>query len=117
MGKIMAIRTFPWRMDMGASADTKFAINRTQFGDGYAQLSSVGINNKSKSWTGTKTGKLGTVIEPMMAFIDDHAGAIPFTWTDPHSKTSQYTCAGYSTPQRKGDFWQITLIFEQFTSP
>ena len=69
----MAIQTFPWQMDMGATADKQYRVNKTQFGDGYAQLSSIGINNIIKNWSGTKTGALDTVIKPIEAFIDEHA--------------------------------------------
>ena len=110
----MALQTFIWKMDMGAAADTQFAVTKIQFGDGYRQLSSSGINNKRKDWIGTKTGDFTTVIKPIMDFIDSHAGVTPFLWTDPHGQTKQYTCTGYSTPQRKGNFWQISLKFEQF---
>lgn len=54
------------------------------------------------------------IIKPIMEFIDDHAGVKPFLWQDPWGDVKQYTCSGYSTPQRKGDHWQITLNFEQF---
>lgn len=110
----MAIKTFNWRMDVGATLDTQYRVNRTQFGDGYAQLSSQGINNKIKRWSGTKTGDFATVIKPILDFLDDHAGVMPFLWTDPHGNTRQYTCNGASTPQRKGNFWQISLNFEPF---
>ena len=112
----MAIKTFPWQMDMGAALNTQYRVNKTQFGDGYAQHSSFGINNKTKNWSGTKTGDLETVITPILDFLDEHAGVTPFLWTDPHGKTKQYTCTGASTPQRKGNFWQITLNLEQFMS-
>lgn len=110
------LKTFNYNMDAGAATTVGFRVNRTQFGDGYAQLSSYGINNKIQNWTGTKTGEFATVIAPIMSFIDEHQGTVPFTWTDPHGKTSAYTCAGYSAPQRRGNFWQISLEFEQFTS-
>lgn len=116
VGNDMAIQTFPWQMDMGATADKQYRVNKTQFGDGYAQRSSIGINNTTKNWSGTKTGDLETVIKPITVFLDDHAGVLPFYWTDPHGNTKQYTCAGVSIPQRKGNFWQITLNFEQFMS-
>lgn len=112
----MTLKTFNWRMDAGATLDTQYRVNRTQFGDGYAQHSSFGINNKRKTWSGTKTGDFNTVIAPILDFLDSHAGVIPFLWTDPHGNTKQYTCAGASTPQRKGNFWQITLNFEQYIS-
>jgi len=112
----MAIKTFPWQMDMGATPTTQHRVNKTQFGDGYAQFSSFGINNKIRNWSGTKTGQIDNVIKPIMNFIDEHAGVTPFLWTDPFGETKQYTCSSYSTPQRKGDYRQISLNFEQFMS-
>ena len=64
-------------MDMGATLDTQYRVNKTQFGDGYTQRSSTGINNTIKNWSGTKTGDLETVIKPIEAFLDDHAGVRP----------------------------------------
>ena len=49
------MQTFRWKLDMGASGDTQFAVNKVQFGDGYTQYSTHGINNKRKAWSGTKT--------------------------------------------------------------
>lgn len=109
-------KKFPHNLDMGASEEVKYNRTVTRFGDGYAQYHYTGINNKNRTWTGNKTGDLETVIKPIMDFIDEHAGVTPFLWTDPFGIESLYTCAGYSTPQRKGNFWQIALNFEQFTS-
>lgn len=109
-------KTFDYRFDMGATPNVDFRNTKTQFGDGYAQYYFAGINNKAKTWSGTKTGDLETVIKPIMAFLDEHAGVVPFIWTDPHGETLHYTCRGYSAPQRKGNYWQIALNFEQFTS-
>lgn len=108
------MQVFDWRMDMGATADVAHSVNVVRFGDGYEQRHSMGINNRRVTWSGTKTGDLNSVIKPIMQFIDSHAGVRPFLWTDPHGKTAAYTCSGYSTPQRKGNFWQISLKFEQF---
>ena len=108
------MKTFTWDIDASSSETTAHSVNKVQFGDGYEQVSSFGINNKRKAWSGTKTGDLATVIQPIMDFIDAHQGALPFLWTDPHGQTKQYTCGGYSTPQRKGNFWQISLKFEPF---
>lgn len=110
------MQTFNFKMNMGVAKDTQFRVNRTQFGDGYAQLSSHGINNKTQSWSGTKTGDYETVIKPIEQFIDAHAGVKPFLWTDPNGHTKQYICTGYNSSQRKGNFWQISLKFEQFIS-
>lgn len=106
-------KEFAWSMDMGAAADIQHKINKTQFGDGYAQRSPNGINNKVLNWSGVKTGDFETMIDPIIQFLDEHGGVTPFLWTDPHGNTNKYTCAEYTASQRKGNFWQITLKFEQ----
>ncbi|MDO4895646.1 phage tail protein [Moraxella sp.] len=107
------LKTFAWKMNMGASASTRHSVIKTQFGDGYAQRVSVGMNNKRTDWSGSKTGDLERVIKPIERFLDEHAGVIPFHWTDPHGQTNQYICQDYEVAQRKGNFWQISLKFEQ----
>ena len=109
----MTLKTFNWQMNMGASADVRHHITKTQFGDGYTQRVSHGINNKRTDWSGSKTGDLNTVIKPIMAFLDEHQGVKPFLWTNPHGETAKYICQDYSVSQRKGNFWQISLKFEQ----
>lgn len=107
------LKTFGWRLNMGPSADVRYNTTKTQFGDNYTQRVSHGINNKVKDWSGEKTGDYDTVIKPIEDFLDEHKGAIPFWWTDPHGITAKYTCADYQVSQRKGNFWQISLKFEQ----
>ncbi|WP_254596975.1 phage tail protein [Moraxella bovoculi] len=107
------METFAWKMNMGASASTHHAVSKTQFGDGYAQRVSFGINNKRTDWSGEKTGDYDTVIKPIADFLDEHKGVVPFLWTDPHGNTARYICQDYEVSQRKGNFWQISLQFEQ----
>lgn len=107
------MKTFTWKMNAGASSQIHHTHTKTQFGDGYAQRVSVGINNKRTDWTGSKTGDLNTVIKPIMNFLDEHKGVMPFLWTDPHGQTNKYVCQDYEVAQRKGNFWQISLKFEQ----
>ncbi len=107
------LKTLKLKLNMGASSDTKYAVNETQFGDGYAQRVSFGINNKRTYWSGTKTGDLDTVIKPIITFLDEHKGVVPFWWTDPLGETNKYVCAEYPISQRKGNFWQISLKFKQ----
>lgn len=109
----MGLKTFTWQMNMGASASTHHAVSKTQFGDGYAQRISHGINTKHTDWSGSKTGDLSSVILPIQDFLDEHKGVIPFLWTNPYGVTAKYVCQDYEVNQRKGNFWQISLKFEQ----
>ncbi|AKI27254.1 hypothetical protein [Moraxella phage Mcat6] len=101
---------------MGASASVHHAVSKTQFGDGYAQRVSHGINNQRMDWSGSKTGDWQTVILPIKTFLDEHKGVIPFLWTNPHGQTKKYVCENYEISQKKGNFWEISLKFEQSNS-
>ena len=101
---------------MGASASVHHNITKTQFGDGYAQRVSHGINNQRTDWSGSKTGDWQTVILPIKTFLDEHKGVIPFLWTNPHGQTKKYVCENYEISQKKGNFWEISLKFEQSNS-
>lgn len=109
----MSLKTFTWKMNMGASADARHNVQVTRFGDSYAQRVSHGINNKVMDWSGEKTGDYDTVIKPIADFLDEHAGLKPFLWQNPHGTTAKYVCQNYTISQRKGNFWQISLKFEQ----
>ena len=110
------MKTFTWKMNMGASASVHHNITKTQFGDGYAQRVSHGINNQRMDWSGSKTGDWQTVILPIKTFLDEHKGVIPFLWTNPHGQTKKYVCENYEISQKKGNFWEISLKFEQSNS-
>ena len=110
------MKTFTWKMNMGASASVHHAVSKTQFGDGYAQRVSLGINNQRTDWSGSKTGDWQTVILPIKTFLDEHKGVIPFLWTNPHGQTKKYVCENYEISQKKGNFWEISLKFEQSNS-
>ncbi|WP_126705148.1 phage tail protein [Moraxella catarrhalis] len=110
------MKTFTWKMNMGASASVHHNITKTQFGDGYAQRVSHGINNQRTDWSGSKTGDWQTVILPIKTFLDEHKGVIPFLWTNPHGQTKKYVCENYEISQKKGNFWEISLKFEQSNS-
>ena len=115
-GIFMSLKTFTWKMNMGASASVHHNISKTQFGDGYAQRVSHGINNQRMDWSGSKTGDWQTVILPIKTFLDEHKGVIPFLWTNPHGQTKKYVCENYEISQKKGNFWEISLKFEQSNS-
>ncbi|OAV29027.1 tape measure protein [Moraxella catarrhalis] len=57
--------------------------------------------------------QINTVILPIKDFLDAHKGVKPFLWTNPHGQTKKYVCENYEISQKKGNFWQIGLKFEQ----
>ena len=112
----MNYETLNINLDMGAKSSSNMSIKSTQFGDGYKQLYSFGINNKSQNWSGSKTGDYFTIIKPVEDFLEVRQGVTPFYWVDPHNKKSLYTCNSWTTSQNKGNIWNISLDLEHFIS-
>lgn len=112
----MNYNTLNLKLDMGIKSSSEMSVKSVQFGDGYKQSYSFGINNKSLNWQGTKTGDYLTIIKPIEDFLEDTKGVYPFYWTNPKGEIKLYTCNQWSTSQNKGNLWQISLNFEQFLS-
>ena len=112
----MIYKTLTIKLDMGAKNNSNMSVKSIQFGDGYKQLYSFGINNKTMNWSGSKTGDYITIIKPIEDFLEDHKGVTPFYWLDPKQQTKLYTCNSWTTSQNKGNIWNITLDLEQFIS-
>lgn len=112
----MNYETLDINLDMGIKSNSNMSTKSVRFGDGYKQLYSFGINNKSLNWSGSKTGDYLTIIKPIEDFLENHKGVIPFYWLDPTGKTKLYTCESWTASQNKGNIWNISLDFEQFLS-
>ncbi|END0094500.1 phage tail protein [Pseudomonas aeruginosa] len=112
----MAIETFTWTTESGGEGDITFATRSAQFGDGYKQLVSEGLNSKSQSWPVSITGPAAT-IKAAMDFLDRHAGARAFLWTPPLGGLGFYTCAGYRPVNLGGRVYRLTATFEQAFHP
>lgn len=112
----MNYETLTLTMDMGIKSSSEMSVNTVKFGDGYKQLYSFGINNKTLSWSGTKTGDYQTVIKPIEDFLENLKGVQPFYWLDPKGATKLYTCNKWNASQRKANLWVIDLEFEQYLS-
>ncbi len=58
----MAVDAFPWRIQASGQPTTnvKDNINKTQFGDGYAQVSGKGLNPETLTYSYSFTGPVTT---------------------------------------------------------
>ena len=111
----MAIETFIWQSEKG-EGEIKQRVRTQQFGDGYAQSVSDGINNKSQTWPFLHTGPKDK-IKAIMAFLDRHQGAKAFLWTPPLGELGLYKCNGYKPSPRGGQVYSLSATFEQAFHP
>lgn len=112
----MAIERFAWQIEKGAAGDIKQRTRSKQFGGGYSQSVSDGINNKMQSWPISHTGTAARIKE-IIAFLDRHKGANAFLWTPPLGELGLYKCTGYQPSHKGGSVYTLTATFEQTFHP
>lgn len=112
----MALRTFTWCVDAGATQDTQLVTNSVKFGDGYEQVSSFGINNARESWPLSVTGR-GDKTKAVRQFLLDHKGVTPFVMTiDGETKTYR-TDGNISRTHLGADVWRVSFNVKQAFLP
>ena len=110
------LRTFTWCVNAGATEETELKTNAVQFGDGYEQVSSFGINNAKRSWSVAKTARLSE-IEAIYRFLLDHKGVAPFI-INIGGETKTYRTEGAISKAHVGaDVWQVSFSLKQVFVP
>lgn len=112
----MAIETFTWAPDDEASGESTLRTRKSQFGDGYSQVSSDGLNGETDSWS-LSFGGLAEEIAPPLAFIRRHRGAKSFLWTNPEGVLGMYRCEAFRQQRKPGDAVVLTATFERAFQP
>lgn len=106
----MATPTFSWVVNTQATPTITYTVRTAQMGDGYAQESGDGINNKKESWEVTYVGSLADVTA-IMTFFDALAGYKAFFWTNPLNQLGLYKCKNPTPVEMGGDTYQLTGTF------
>ncbi|MFG0630078.1 phage tail protein [Pseudomonas sp. xss_2] len=112
----MAIETFTWEPDDEAGGESTLRTRKSQFGDGYAQVSSDGLNGETDSWS-LSLGGLADEIAPPLAFIRRHRGARSFLWTNPEGVLGMYRCETFRQQRKPGGVVVLSATFERAYQP
>lgn len=104
------VKTFKWRIERSVTPTLEYKVITSQFGDGYAQTSSDGINNLNESWSITTNAQTRDAKE-IKAFFDEHKGVKSFLWTPPLGDLGLYTCADPSYVPQSTQLYVITGTF------
>ena len=110
------METFAWRVQAGMTKEVSYRIGENEFGDGYTQTYSLGINPRKRTWN-------ITVLEDIEAleiekFLDAHFGVLPFLWTPPlYSAPITVKCKGYNTTNLGLTAHSMTMVFEEAQLP
>lgn len=112
----MAIETFTWEPDDEAGGESTLRTRKSQFGDGYAQVTSDGLNGETDSWS-LSFGGLAEEIGPPLAFIRRHRGARSFLWTNPEGVLGMYRCETFRQQRKPGGVVVLSATFERAYQP
>lgn len=104
------VKTFKWRIERDFDPTIEYRVITAQFGDGYRQTSTEGINVKNESYSIKLHAKEDEAKE-IMAFFDEHAGWKSFLWTPPLGELGLYTCANPTPKAVGGGLYTITGNF------
>lgn len=100
----------------GAEGDVTLRSTDIRFGDGYRQITGVGMNSKEQVWPLRWVGTEAEVT-PIRDFLDLHAGYIPFFWTPPLGVQGKYICKGYRPVAAAAGNFTLSATFEQVFTP
>jgi len=107
---------FTWRAEVASSGTGEFAMYSSRFGDGYSQDVPAGQNNERQKWSVVVSG-YGPQHRQVLAFLRGLRGQ-PFQWKAPNTDAlGWYKCVRYSQGDEGGDYWTLTMEFEQSFAP
>ena len=112
----MALKTFTWCVNAGATQDTQLVTNSVKFGDGYEQVSSFGINNARTAWQVARTAYLAE-IDAIYDFLIEHKGVTPFYLTINGVTKTYRTEGNINKAHVSGNVWQISFNLKQVFIP
>ena len=107
------MKTFTWDIDASSGETTAYSVNKVQFGDGYEQVSSFGINNERKTWQCSRQDYKST-IDDIYNFLGSTQAVEPF-YFQPIKTEQGFTVRLVGEVSRQkigGDVWKISFNLE-----
>lgn len=103
---------FEWPTVVGSTESTQFKTKSNEFED-YTQTTSVGINNKRRSYSLSYVCDTIEESDKLKKFLDDHKGVYPFRWKLPNrTQEILVKCGGYDSTFNGN---QVESLSFQFT--
>ena len=103
----------------GAQKSSKPVVRTTQFGDGYEQRTTFGLNQNPKEWSLTWQNITEANADTIEAFLDARAAdGASFDWTPPDTATSyKWVCQQWDKTIPYIGRATITATFRQVFEP
>lgn len=113
----MPTDTFSWNVRVNASEQLSVSTINAQFGDGYSQVASAGINAPVETWTLACNGRVSDM-GPVREFLKSHV-IHSFWWINPWGERKLYRVKKDSINPvfQNGDFVDVSFILIQAFAP
>ena len=114
---MMTTDTFDYCVSIGASGTLPVKTSSAQFGDGYKQVSGVGLNDALETWELTSKGRPENMLG-VRNFLSSHC-VHSFYWTNPWGEKKLYRVKADSIAPSfvYGNWAEISFTFEEAVAP
>jgi phage-related protein len=114
----MAVDVFTWvPLLVSPGGQTTLRTLKAQYGDGYSQEVTDGINNEVSSWQLQFNGNAAK-ITAIRDFLRARKGGTSFYWTPPLDGQLLFRCNTYTPPQPLGaGAYSLSATFQQVFAP
>ncbi|WP_401742136.1 phage tail protein [Stenotrophomonas geniculata] len=107
---------FTWCVRTEITGTGDFLVREAQFGDGYRQSASDGLNNETQQWPISVVGRADK-IRAALEFLRARKGGVSFLWTPPLGVQGYYQCKSYTLTPHGNDVYTLSATFEQTFQP
>jgi phage-related protein len=110
--------SFTWTPDFGASKEVKPTVSKIQFGEGYAQRYTQGMNTTPSMWSLTFSNRSESEAQAIDDYLKEKGGVLAFEWTPPLETTPiSVVCSTWNKNIVRANLATITATFEQVYEP
>lgn len=109
------METFPdIEANYGASKSAQPKVRVAQFGSGYSQRSTFGINQDQKIWQLAWNNRSATDANTIEDFLEARGGVESFNWSPPdETDTYKWICKSWTKTMPYSNLFNITATFEE----
>lgn len=107
------MRSFDFKIRVGAGGEVEPKTNFVQFGNGYHQASEKGMNSDLRKYNVEIKGFIDYT-KQAEKFLTDHKGFISFEWQAPDREEKRlYICKSWKPTFNDGIFRTLNATFEE----
>jgi len=104
--------TLNYLPDYSAQLTMKPRVNKMQFGDGYEQRQSDGLNTKLQSWS-VKFKRNTVEAQAINDFLTNLGGVDAFNWTTPDEYAATFVCEDWGKTTDDAGWETVSATFRE----